>query len=79
MEFKSSRHRQAVISQCELASWRPGPERLSGAGIASELSAARIGKVMAHAGLKRRQLVERLLDRTLANYVDPDARRGRSD
>ncbi len=79
MGFKSSRHKQAIFSQCEAASWREGPEKVSGAGIQSETSAARIGKVMAYAGLKRRQLLQRLMDRTLSGYVDPDVKRGDSD
>ena len=75
MNSKEARHKQVVISRCEKASWRPGPERLSSVGVGSDSSAARIGNIMAHIGLKRRHLVERLLDRTLASYLDSGARR----
>lgn len=68
MDPQSLREKMRVISRCERQSWffahREGD---------STTRSARVTSFVANLEGKRRQIIERLLDRTLASYLDSSA------
>jgi hypothetical protein len=71
MNHRLDHNRQQVLTRCERDGWisrNPGGER---SAAPDESQALRFSTVVANASAKRRQVIERMLERTLASYSRP--------